>query len=72
MGAWQYAGTIGNVYSYAHAKYGANRYEQRLLRDQHFLVFLFPNFTFRALGVESSREGAIIIPNANVSNNSRR
>jgi hypothetical protein len=30
----EYAGTIGNGYSSAHAKYGANPQEKQLFRDQ--------------------------------------
>ena len=55
--AWEYAGTIGNDYSFAHAKYGANPSEKHLFRDQY--VSSFVGFTFRALGVESPRGGAM-------------
>ena len=38
--AWEYAATIGNSYSFAHAKYGANPKEKHIFRDFVFLGFL--------------------------------
>jgi hypothetical protein len=35
LGAWEYAGIIGNGYSFAHAKYGANPWVQHIFRDQN-------------------------------------
>ena len=38
LGAWEYAGTIGNGHSFAHAKYGGNPKEKHLFRDH--ILFL--------------------------------
>ena len=53
-------GTIGNGYSFAHAKYGTSPQDKQLVLDQTVVSF-FVLFTFKALGVESPREGAITI-----------
>ena len=51
--AWENAGPIGNVYSFAHAKYGPSTYEQILFRDQN----IFPNFiSFYFLGHSAPAE----------------
>ena len=34
LGAWKYAGMVGNGYSFGHAKYGASPKEKHLFRDQ--------------------------------------
>ena len=58
LGAWEYEGTIGNGYSFAHATYGANPSEKQLVRDQ--ITFLsFGRNILGALGVESPHGGAI-------------
>ena len=54
MGAWEYAGTIRHVYSFAHAKYGAHPLEQRLFRDQH----IFSISLCLLLGLTASRAPA--------------
>ena len=59
MGAWEHAGTIRNVYSFAHAKYGGDPWPERLLRNQNTCSFSFCTFT--DLGVEGPRGGAILL-----------
>ena len=60
MGVWEYAGTTGNIYSFAHAFMEQIRKQNAYFVTKHFVRFVI--FTFRALGVESFRVGAITPP----------
>ena len=58
MGAWEYGGTVGNCYSFAHATYGANPFAKTHISGPNIFSSLLV-FTFRALGVERPYGGAI-------------
>ena len=60
MGAWEYAGTMGNGYSFAHAKYGANPKDKHLFRDQTVFLFFCLYYLLLGLCVESPRRRAIV------------
>ena len=56
-----HAETIGNVCSFAHAKYGVNPCPERLFRDQITSSLIFvETILLGALGVESPHGGAIV------------
>ena len=55
MGAWEYVGTIGNSYSFAHAKYGANPQEKHIGFDQQVFLCYFFQFAI-VLGASRRRE----------------
>ena len=56
MGSWEYAGNIGNVYRFAHAKYGANPLEKTLI---DLPTYLFGFVEKVLLGLSALRAPAV-------------